>query len=218
MTSDESRTWWDVAPAVGAVGSLFTAGISLIALQNSLYETKAARAEAAAQRAHAEKALEATQAAMLAFDRATNIMKIQRAADGWEIARGPDGIAIPQHPLFATVRNFGAGVALNCSAQFVILEIDGEPHPKEENSPIKCSPMNILPNGESHVYALPTCVANDKANRIRCAKGYVSFTCHTASGKRETSSQKVEIRPDYDNATVTFVFEGPEFIDNWTWL
>ena len=203
---------------ISVLGSLATAFISLLALQNAQYETKNARVEAAAQRAHAEKVLEASQGAMLAFDRMTTRMSIQQTVDGWDIVRGPDGVAAPQHPDFGTIRNFGPGVALNCSAEFTVTEINGKQLAKNHLSTTKCSPMNILPNGAAQVYALPGCLENDKANAVDWAKGYVMFTYYTSAGKKKTSSQKVEIHPDYEKGVVLLIFEGPEFLDHGAWL
>lgn len=207
-----------VAPVVGAVAAAVAAIVSCCGFFYAREEARAGRSEMAAQRAHTEKVLEASQAAMLAFDRMTTRTSIQQTADGWDIVRGPDGVAAPQHPDFGTIRNFGPGVALNCSAELTVMEINGEQLAKHQISTVKCSPMNILPNGAAHVYALPSCVVDDKDKAIRWAKGYVTFTCYTNAGKKKTSSQKVEILPDYEKAVLTLIFEGPEFIDNGAWL
>jgi hypothetical protein len=218
VAKDNASVWRDAVPVVSALATLATVGISLWALQNALYETKAARSEAAAQRAHADKVFEASQTARLAFDRLTTRTSIQKTTDGWDIVRGSDGAAAPQHPDFGTIRNFGPGAALNCSAEFTVMEINGERLDKHQVSSVKCSPMNMLPNGAAHVYALPSCVANDQAKSVRWAKGYVTFTCYTNAGKKETSSQKVHIQPDYEKETVLLIFEGPEFLNNGAWL
>ena len=203
---------------ISAVASAVAAIVSCYGFFYAREEARAGRAEMAAQRAHAEKVFEASQAVRLAFDRMTTRTSIQKITDGWDILRGADGVAGQQHPDFGTIRTFGPGVALNCSAEFTVMEINGERLAKHRVSTAKCSPMNIQPNGSAHVYSLPSCVADDKDMTLRWAKGYVTFTCYTNAGKKETSSQKVHIQPDYEKGTVLLIFEGPEFLDNGAWL
>lgn len=220
--SDDAKTSLQVverlAPLISAVAAAVAAIVSCCGFFYAREEARAGRLEMAAQRAHAIKVLEASQAAMLAFDRMTTRTSIQQTADGWDIVRVDDGAAAPQHPDFGTIRNFGPGMALNCSAEFTVMEINGEQLTKHQISTVKCSPMNIMPNGAAHAYALPSCVANDKDKAVRWAQGYVTFTCYTNAGKKETSSQKVRIQPDYEKGTVLLIFEGPEFLDNGAWL
>jgi hypothetical protein len=206
------------SPLLSAIASAVAAVVSCTGFFHAREEARASRTEMAAQRAHAEAVFKASQAARLAFDRMTTRTSIQKTTDGWDIVWGPDGVASPQNADFGTICNFGPGVALNCSAEFIVMEINGERLTEHQVSSVKCSPMNILPNGAAHVYSLPNCVANDKAQAVRWAKGYVTFTFYTNAGKKETSSQKVEIRPDYEKGILLLIFEGPEFIDNGDWL
>jgi len=218
MSTDTSNSAPQWLATISTFASLATALVSYNALQNSIQESQAARSEAAAQQAHAEKVFESSQAAMLAFDRMTTRTNIRLTADGWDIARMADGVAAPQSPEFATVRNFGPGAALDCTAEFKIMEVNGQRIQKPESMSVKCSPMNISPNGTSHVYALPECIANDSAKEIRWIKGTVTFTCFTTNKKKVTTTQTMQAHVNYDERHVTFIYEGPSFIDHFGWL
>lgn len=218
MTNEEKRSWLSAAHVVSAVASFSTVVISYWAVQNALAETKAARTAVADQRAHAIKVFEASQAARLAFDRMTTRTRIMQTVEGWDIARTADGMAAPQSPEFGTIRNFGPGAALNCSAEFTVVEINGERLADQQVSSVTCAPMNILPNGSAHVYALPPCITDDKERSVRFATGHVTFTCYTNAGEKMSSVQEVDIRPDYENGTLVMLFRGPRFIDHFGWL
>jgi|GEM_PF-6559254 len=207
-----------LAPLISATAAAVAAVVSCSGFFYAREEARASRAAMAEQRIHDKAVFEASQAARLAFDRMTTQTKIQPTADGWDISRELDGAPAPQPDDFGTIRNFGPGVALNCSAEFTVIEINGERLAADQVSSVKCSPMNILPNGAAHVYSLPSCVANDKDRALRWAKGHVTFTCFTNAGKKETSSQKVHIQPDYEKGAVLLIFEGPEFLDHGGWL
>lgn len=218
MSTDTNNSAPQWLATISTFAALATSLISYNALQNSIQESQAARSEAAAQQAHAEKVFESSQAAMLAFDRMTTRTNIRLTADGWDIARMADGVAAPQSPDFATVRNFGPGAALDCTAVIRVTEINGEKLAQAQTRSTKCSPMNIPPNGTSHVYALPDCIANDTAKEVRWAKGEITFTCFTTNKKKVTTTQTIQALVNYEERYVNFIYEGPSFIDNGSWF
>lgn len=201
---------------LASAATCFMALISYFTLSLAFKEAHESRQDSRERREHERKMLEATHDAFLAFDRMSNYVSIQKTQTGWDINRLPDGSVGKQHPMFPTIRNFGPGLALNCSMEYEIAEINGARLKAPEVTVTMCSPMNILPNGDCHVYAIPKCIANDKDEVIRIAKGYIKFTFNLADGTRKTSSQELLVQPEYGGAQSRLYvnLEGPKFLDH----
>ncbi len=207
----KSINWNTVATVVSSLAAVVACFYASRSVEVSSQQLSHQIAEQATSRRHELEMQEATDKPHLSFGRVSNTMAIAQNSQGRiDFVRDEYGYAQPDrsHPI---VWNLGAGPAINCKVRFSISSVDGKQLTPVEVCEITASPKDVPANGQSQFYLIPPCIENDKARKIKVAKGVATATCESRGGRRYAFQQDFQLITEYDKSPmrVSFIAEVP---------